>query len=155
LVLSDGFAVIDSQQRRLHDRARTLGFPDLGSCLVARYQDDASLAQLASELGTTAVVARRLLHDAGLTPPPRRVTAARQRRRTTDQHLAARAAQLGFASLRAYLADRAHTRGWPSSQIASELGVHAATMRDRLDRHRLPRQRATVRPAAAPGRLVP
>src|SRR6266536_2895922 len=70
-------------------------------------------------------------------------------RTSTDQQLAARAAQLGFASLRAYLADRARTRGWPSSRIASELGVHAATVRDRLDRHRLPRQRATVRPAAS------
>jgi len=77
------------------------------------------------------------------------VSAARQRRRSTDQQLAARAAQLGFASLGAYLADRARTRGWPSSRIASELGVHAATVGDRLDRHGLPRQRATVRPAAA------
>ncbi len=56
---------------------------------------------------------------------------------------------LGFASLRAYLADRALTRGWPSSRIASELGVHAATVRDRLDRHRLPRRRAIVQPAAS------
>jgi len=58
-------------------------------------------------------------------------------------------AELGFASLGAYLTDRARTRGWPSGQIATELGVHAATVRDRLDRHGLPRQRATGRPAAA------
>jgi hypothetical protein len=118
---------------------------------VARCQQQASLAQLASELGTTTVVTRRLLDHAGLTPPPRRVSAARQRRDTTDQHLAARAAQLGFASLGAYLADRARSRGWPPSQIASELGVHAATVRDRLDHHRLPPKPATVQGTAATG----
>jgi hypothetical protein len=132
LVLSSGFTVIDGQQRRLHDRAVAQGFADLDGYLTARCQQ-ASLAQLASELGITTVVARRLLDHAGLTPPPRRATSARQRRRSTDQRLAARAAQLGFASLGAYLADRARTRGWPSSQIASELGVHAATVGDRLD----------------------
>ena len=41
-MLSGGFTVIDSQQRRLHDRAHTLGFADFGSYLVARCQDDAS-----------------------------------------------------------------------------------------------------------------
>lgn len=52
------------------------------------------------------------------------MTAARRRRSTTDQHLVARAAELSFASLRDYLADRAMTRGRPSTTIASELGVH-------------------------------
>ena len=65
---------------------------------------------------------------------------------STDQHLAARAAGLGFATLRAYLADRAMIRRWPSTMIASELGVQQATVRDRLDQHGLPRQRATIRP---------
>ena len=65
---------------------------------------------------------------------------------STDQHLAARAAGLGFATLRAYLADRAITRRWPTTSIASELGVQPATVRDRLDQHGLPRQRATIRP---------
>jgi hypothetical protein len=77
------------------------------------------------------------------------VTAARRRRGTTDQHLAARAAELSFASLQDYLTDRAMTRGWPSTSIAGELGVHPATVRDRLDRHGLPRQRATRRPYQA------
>ena len=149
LTISGGFTVIDPQQRHLHDRAIAHGFADLAGYLTARCQQHTSLARLASELGITTVVARRLLDHAGLTPPPRRLSAARQRRRSTDQQLAARAAQRGFASLRAYLADRARTRGWPSSQIASELGVHAATVGDRLDRHRLPRRRATVQPAAS------
>jgi hypothetical protein len=74
------------------------------------------------------------------------VTAARRRRTVTDQHLAARAAELGFASLQDYLADRAITRRWPSTSIADELGVHQGTVRDRLDQQGLPRQRATIRP---------
>jgi hypothetical protein len=63
--------------------------------------------------------------------------------------VAARAAELGFPSLQACLADRAITRRWPSTMIAGELGVQPATVRDRLDQHRLPRQRATIRPHRA------
>jgi len=77
------------------------------------------------------------------------VSAARRRRTSTDQHLAARAAELGFTSLRDYLTDRAMTRRWASTSIADELGMHPATVRDRLDQHRLPRRRATRRPRRA------
>jgi len=77
------------------------------------------------------------------------VTAAHTRRTCTDQQLAARAAELGFATLHEYLTNRAMIRRWPSTSIASELGVQPATVRDRLDRHGLPRQRATVRPPRA------
>ena len=56
---------------------------------------------------------------------------------------------LGFVSLQDYLTDRAVTRRWPSTSIASELRVHPGTVRDRLDQHGLPRQRATIRPHRA------
>jgi hypothetical protein len=137
LVLSTGFTVINRQQRRLHDRAHTPGFADLHSYLAARCQDNASLAQLADELGTTVNVIRRLLDHAGLTPPPRRLSAACQRRRATDQRLAARAAQLGFASLPAYLVDRVTQQAWPLTQVAGELGIDRNTVKDCLDRHGL------------------
>jgi len=94
-------------------------------------------------------VVRHLLEQAGITPSPRRVTAAHTRRSSSDQHFAARATKLGFASLQDYLADRAMTRRWPTTSIASELGVHPATVRDRLDQHSLPRQRASARPLRA------
>jgi len=152
LVLSGGFAVVDRQQRRLHDRVIALGFADLAGHLTARCQQHTNLAQLASELATT-VVARRLLDHAGLTPPPRRLSSSHQRRRATDQHLAARAAQLGFASLHAYLADRMTRQGWPLTQIASELGINEDTVRDRLDRHRLRRTRQSApKPVSLSGR---
>src|SRR6266498_77642 len=149
LTLRDGFTVLDPQQRRLSDQARAEGFAGLASYLQARCRQQASPAQLASELGTTTTVVRHLLDQAGISPSPRRVTAAHTRRATTDQHLAARAAELGFASLQAYLADRAMTRRWPSTTIASELRVQPATVQDRLDQYGLPRRPATIRPYRA------
>ncbi len=122
-----------------------MGFADLAGYLTTRCQQCTSLAQLASELAITTVVARRLLDHAGLTPPPRRLSAAHQRRSATDQHLAARAARLGFASLHAYLADRMTRQGWPLTQVASELGINEDTVRDRLDRHGLRRTKQTAR----------
>jgi len=149
LTLKGGFTVLDSQQRRLHRHAHAQGSSDLGSYLLARAQQQASPAQLASELGTTTTVVRRLLDTAGVTPPPRQRTAAHTRRSSTDQQLTHRAEELGFASFQGYLTDRAMTRRWPTTSIASELGVQPATVRDRLDQHGLPRQRATRRPYRA------
>jgi hypothetical protein len=40
-------------------------------------------------------------------------------------------------------------RRWASTSVADELGVHPATVRDRLDQHGLPRQRAARRPHRA------
>jgi len=96
LVLKGGFTVVDRQQRRLHDRAHTLGFPDLHSYLVARSQSDASLTQLASELHTTIDVIRRLLAEAGIHRSSPKIRGARQRRRATDRRLTERAARLGL-----------------------------------------------------------
>jgi hypothetical protein len=103
LTLQGSFTVLDSDQRRLHRHAHAQGTPTF-TTTCWRAQQQASPAQLASELGTTTTVVRRLLDTAGITPSPRRVTAARRRRSSTDQHLAGRAAELGFRSLYAYLA---------------------------------------------------
>src|SRR6266511_3215242 len=149
LTLRGGFAVLDSDQRRFYRDARAQGYADLYNYLLARAQQQASPARMASEFGTITTVVCRLLDTAGITPLPRRVTAAHTRRTTTDQHLAARAVELGFASLQDYLTDRAITRQWPSTSIAGELGVQPATVRDRLDEHRVPRGRATRRPYRA------
>ncbi len=143
LTLHGGFAVLDRQQRHLHDRAQALGFADLHSYLAARCQQ-ASLAQLAGELGTTTLVVRHLLDHAALQPPPGPAAAARQRRHSTDQQLTQRAAALGFANLKEYLVERVATRAWPLSRVARELGVHPATVADRLDQHGLRRQRPTA-----------
>src|SRR6266536_409237 len=149
LTLKGGFTVLDPQQRRLDRQARAQGYSDPHSYLLARAQQHASPAQLARELGTTTTAARRLLDTAGVTPSPRQVSAAHTWRTSTDQQLTTRAAKLGFASLQDYLTDRAMARRWPSTSIASELGVHPGTVRDRLNQHDLPRHRATVRPYRA------
>ncbi len=143
LLIKGSFAVIDTQQRRLHDRAHTLEYADLGGYLVARSQQDASLTQLASGLDATVEVIGRLLDQAGIrrSPPPAR--GAHQRHRATDQRLTDRATQLGFASLQAYLADRVVQQAWSLAQVASELGTDPATVRDRLDRCGLRRSRQT------------
>jgi hypothetical protein len=154
LTLRGGFTVLDTQQRRLDRLAHAQGYGNLASYLRARCQQRASPALLASELAITPTVVRHLLQQAGLSPSPRQVTAAHKRRATTDQHLAARATELGFASLHDYLTDRAMTRRWPSTSIARELGVHTGTVRDRLDQYRLPRRRATRRPRRAIQRQV-
>lgn len=110
---------------------------------MARSPDDASLALLAEELGTTVHVIRRLLARAGIHRSPRKARSARQRRRATDQRLPERVDQLGFASLRAYLADRVTERAWPLARVAGELGIDSGTIRDRLDRYGLRRDRWT------------
>jgi hypothetical protein len=138
LTLKGGFTVLDPQQRRLDRQARAQGYSDPHSYLLARAQQHASPAQLARELGTTTTAARRLLDTAGVTPSPRQVSAAHTRHTSTDQQLTTRAAKLGFASLQDYLTDRAMARRWPSTSIASELGVHPGTVRDRLNQHDLP-----------------
>jgi len=112
---------------------------------VARCQQDASLAQLAGELDTTVDVVRPLIDEAGIHRSSWKVRGARQRRRTTDQHLTERAAQLGFADLGAYLADRVTARAWPLTKVAEELGVNRDAVRDRLDRDGLARTGRTAR----------
>jgi hypothetical protein len=153
LVLSGGFTVTDRQQRRLDQQARRRGFADLHHYLEARSQADATLAQLASELDTTVDIVRGLITQHGVHRSPRPVRSARQRRHTTDQQLAARAAQLGFPTLRAYLADRTRRR-WPTSQLARQLGVHPTTIRRQLDQHSLHARQPAVRPAAATSRQL-
>src|SRR6266511_256310 len=48
LTVTGGFAILDEQQRRLHQRARAHGYIDLDGYLAARGQQQTSLPQLAS-----------------------------------------------------------------------------------------------------------
>jgi AraC-like DNA-binding protein len=121
--------------------AHTLGFADLADYLAARSQHDIDVAQLASELDMTVEVVGRLLDQAGLRRP--RPAHSAHHRRATDQRLQARVVQLGFPGLDAYLADRVVGQAWSLAQVASELGINAKTVTDRLDRHGLRRSRQT------------
>src|SRR6266540_714166 len=120
LTLRGGFTVLDRQQCRLDQRARALGFVDLASYLRARCEQDAALPRMASELATTTPVVRGLLTQEGIQRPPQTVMTAKHRRRLTDQRLARQAAQLGFATLEDYLADRVAERAWPLGEVAGQ-----------------------------------
>lgn len=85
LTVSGGFAVLDHQQRRLHQHASAHGYTGIDQYLTARCRQDASLPQMARELGATVPVIRRLLAEAGISRPPQPVMTARHRRRATDQ----------------------------------------------------------------------
>ncbi len=135
--------VVDGQQRRLQDRAIELGFTDLRAYVAACSQQQ-SLGQLARELTTTTTVISSLLDQAGLAPPPQPELSAQGRRRSTEQRLAARAAQLGFPTLHAYLTDRVSGQAWPLAQVAGELGTHVRTVRRLLDHHQIRRTRQTA-----------
>jgi hypothetical protein len=120
LTISGGFAVID-QQHRLHERVRANGYADLDSYLQARCQQQASPAHIAKELDTPTTAVHRLLAQCDITPPPRQVSAARRRRSSTDEQLVARAAELGFSSLRGYLAARTVERRWQAAASPASL----------------------------------
>jgi AraC-like DNA-binding protein len=74
---------------------------------------------------------------------------ARQRQRAADQRAATRVAELGFASVRAYLVDRLVTQAWTLEEVVGELGAAPATLRRLLDRYQVQRVAPTRRQRAA------
>ncbi len=149
--------MVDSgRDRRLEERAQVLGFDDLRAYLQARCDTGHSIPRIASELGVSdwevqAALARSRVR---LAPRPQRLAA--QRRRYTEERIAARAIELGFADVGAYLGDRVVERGWLLAEVAAELGAHRVTVRRLLDRYGIRRVRRTPRERAAsePGRRV-
>jgi hypothetical protein len=149
LVIHGGFAVDDGRARRLERRSRRLGFADLRGYLQARSDAGLSTPQLAAELDVSQWTVKQALTWAGVQLPPRAERLARQRRHATQQRLAARAAQLGFADLGAYLADRLLTRGRLLVEVTAELGTHRVTVRRLIDQHGIQRKRRTPGEQAA------
>jgi hypothetical protein len=155
LVLSGGFTVIDSQQRRLDQQARHLGFADLRACLQALLDDGWSIPQLATHLDTTQPLIHRAIADYHIHQPPRRQQLARQRQHAAQQRATDRVAELGFENVRVYLVDRLVTKAWTLMQVEGELGAAPATLRPLLDRYQVrrvapTRQRATAEAARGP-----
>ncbi len=147
--LNGGFTLMGSQQRHLQQQARRLGFADLGACLQALLDDGWSVPQLATHLHTTQTVIRRAITDHHIPQPSRRQQLARQRQRGVQQRVAARVAELGFGSVRAYLMDRLVTKAWTLRQVEDELGAAPATVRRLLDQHQVRRVAPTRRQRAA------
>ncbi len=133
-----------------------LGFEDLRGYLQARCDAGASVSRIAAELGVRdwQVQAALSRSRVRLAPLPQRLAA--QRRRYTEERIANRVAALGFADVRAYLADRVVEQGWLLAEVAAELGAHRVTVRRLLDRYGIRRVRRTPseRAAAESGRRV-
>jgi hypothetical protein len=87
---------------------------------------------------------------------PRLQRLAAQRRRHTEERIAARVAEVGFTTVRAYLVDRIVEQGWLLAEVAAELATHRLTVRRLLHRHGIRRVRRTPaqRAAADAGRRV-
>jgi hypothetical protein len=92
---------------------------------------------------------KRSLRQVGVKRLPRAERLARQRRHATQQRLTARAAELGFADLGAYLTDRLLVHRWPLVEVTAELGAHRVTVRRLMDQHGIRRTRRTPRELAA------
>jgi len=156
LVVSGGFRVDGGRYRQLEQRAKRLGFADLPTCLQVLSDAGYSLPRLAEKLSTTPWRVERALTDLGIQLPDRPARLARQRRRAAEERVTARAAELGFAEVRAYLVDRVAGRGWARSAVVAELGAAPSTVRRLLDRHGARRSQRTAgeQAAAARGRRV-
>jgi hypothetical protein len=156
LILKGGFVVDDGRDRRLEERARVLGFESLRGYLQARCDTGHSIPRIATELGVGDWQVQAALTQLGVWLAPRPQRLAAQRRRYTEQRIAARVAQLGFADVEAYLVDRVVQQGWLLAEVAAELGAHRVTVRRLLGRHGIRRVRRTPaeRAAADRGRRV-
>jgi hypothetical protein len=133
----------------MDERARVLGFEDLRAYLQARCDTGASIPRIATELevGNWQVQAALARSGVRLAPRPQRLAA--QRRRYTEERIAARVAQLGFADVEAYLVDRVVEQAWLLAEVAAELEAHRLTVRRLLERYGIRRVRRTPRERTA------
>ncbi len=105
-MIHGGFVVDDGRTRRMERHAQRLGFANLRSYLQAGCDTGVSIPALAAQLGVSDWTVKQALHAQGVVLPARPQRLARQRRRFTTQRIAGRVAELGFADVRTYLADR-------------------------------------------------
>jgi hypothetical protein len=148
-VVEGGFGVDGGRRRRLDDRARVLGFEDLRGCLQARCDAGASVPRMAAELGVRDWQVQAALSRLAVRLAPRPQRLAAQRRRYTEERIAVRVAQLGFADVQAYLVDRVIEQAWLLAEVAAELAAHRVTVRRLLERYGIRRVRRTPAERAA------
>jgi hypothetical protein len=149
LVLAGGFAVDGGRDRRLEGRAAALGFDDLRAYLQARCDAGHSVPRIATELGVGDWQVQAALARSGVRLASRSQRLAWQRRRYTEERIAARVIELGFADARAYLVDRVVEQAWLLADVAAELAAHRLTVRRLLDHYGIRRVRRTPRERVA------
>jgi hypothetical protein len=129
---------------------RTLGYSDLASYLTDRYlHKEHSLPAIADELGVTIHVVRGLRDAFGIGSHGGVRARGRARQAASDQRATARAAELGFTDLRAYLTDRYTQRAWTIPQVAAESRVGERVVKRLLGSMEVRRVQATALVAAA------
>jgi transcriptional regulator of acetoin/glycerol metabolism len=138
------------------ERARVLGFKDLRAYLQAGCDAGHSIPRIATELGVRDWQVQAALARLAVRLAPRSQRLAALRRRYTEERIAARVLELGFADVQAYLVNRVMQQAWLLAEVAAELGAHRLTVRRLLDRHGIRRVRRTPpeRAAADAGRRV-
>jgi AraC-like DNA-binding protein len=141
--------VDDGRTRRLERRARRLGFADLRGYLQTRCDRGHSVPALADELGVSQWTVTQALAALGIVLPPRPERLARQRRRYAEERIARRVTELGFANLRAHLADRLIGREWLLADVAAELAADRRTVRRLMQQAGVQRRRRTAGQLAA------
>jgi Type II/IV secretion system protein len=149
LVLEGGFVVDGGRDRYLEERAGALGFDDLREYLQVRCDTGHSIPRIAAELGVRDWQVRAALSRLPVRLASRPQRLAAQRRQHTEERIAARVIELGFADVRAYLLDRVVERAWLLADVAAELAAHRVTVRRLLDRHGIRRVRRTAAERAA------
>jgi len=133
----------------LERHVRDLGYADLHSYLQVRSDTGHSVPGLAKELGVSEWAVTEALTAQGVVLPSRPQRLAMQRRRYAQERIAKRVAELGFADVRAYLADRLIEREWLLADVAAELGAHRGTVRRLMEQAGVRRCRRTARQVAA------
>jgi hypothetical protein len=156
LILEGGFVVDGGRDRHMQDRVGALGFENLRAYLQARCDTGSSTPRFATELGVHDWQVQAALSRLGVRLPPRPQRLAQQRRRYTEERIADRVIELGFADVQAYLVDQVMQQGWLLAEVATELAAHRLTVRRLLDRYGIRRVRRTPaeRAAADSGRRV-
>jgi AraC-like DNA-binding protein len=94
-------------------------------------------------------VIRRAITDHHIAQPSRREQLGRQRQRAAQRGATARAAELGFNGVRAYLIDRVVRQAWTLEEVTTELHAAPSTLRRLLDEYQVRRVAPTRRQRAA------
>jgi hypothetical protein len=141
--------VDDGRTRRLELQARRLGFDSLRSYLQIRCDTGHSVPQFARELDESEWTVSQAITTLGIVLPPRRQRLALQRRRYAEARIATRVVELGFAEVRAYLADRLIEKEWLLAEVAAELAADRRTVRRLLRLAGVRGRRPTARQSAA------
>jgi hypothetical protein len=126
-----------------------LGFADLRGYLQARTDAGLSIPRLSTELGVREWSVKRALTQAGVTC--HRVLSGWSASAATppQQRLTARAAELGFTDITAYLTDLLLARGWRLADVTVEFGAPRVTVWRLMDQYGIRRTRRSPPEQAA------